>query len=146
MLRAMESNIRLTLTGSLYLAPPNSTWEMSARAISWRYERSRHLGFGNCSREPVAGLGANVGEALRRSEASRRRSEVLERDRPAEQRRFAASLRADRSHAGGCHSRSGAERDDGVGDHLAVGANKGEILGYRLRYEQPIERVAVQGR
>ncbi len=41
---------------------------------------------------------------------------------------------------------SSAERNDGIGDHLPVRGHKGEVLGYRLGYEQPIERIAVQGR
>ena len=43
-----------------------------------------NLGLGGHSYELVPGLGINVGEALRRSEAPRFRSEVLERDRLAE--------------------------------------------------------------
>ena len=70
-------------------SPPSharSETETTGRPPSHLYQCSpwSNLGLGSHSYELVPGLGINVGEALRRSEASRLRPEVLERDRPAE--------------------------------------------------------------
>ena len=53
-------------------------------ALLYKCSLWSNLGLGGHSYELVPGLGINVGEALRRSEAPRLRPEVLERDRPAE--------------------------------------------------------------